>query len=110
MPQSFSELSDDYFKKGDLYVAIDYDVRFHNFFFERCGNELLVSMWNSIKNRIEYIQSYTKPQTLPDRYMKKRHGRIIKSIDKGDKQKTIDLMIEHLETSNTYATFKSVKA
>ncbi len=107
--RSFCEASDDAFEKGNLYAAIDYDLRFHNFFFERCGNELLVSMWNSIKNRIQYIQSYTKPSSLPDRYLNMRHGPIIDAIRAGDKKRAVDLMVNHLETSSSYADFCSVR-
>lgn len=106
--RSFCEQSDDSFAEGNLYAAIEYDLHFHNFFFERCGNELLASMWSSIKNRIQYIQSYTKPKSLPDRYMNMRHGNMIESILNGDKRRTIELMIEHLETSSSYANFSAM--
>lgn len=105
--RSFCDLSDDSFEEGNLYAAIEYDLRFHNFFFDRCGNELLASMWNSIKNRIQYIQSYSKPKTLPKRYINMRHGPMIDAIRRGDKRVTIDLMINHLETSSTNANLEA---
>ncbi|MGE4284330.1 MAG: GntR family transcriptional regulator [Clostridia bacterium] len=105
--QSYCEMSDNYFEEGNLYAAIDYDIMFHNYFFERCGNELLIEMWNSIKSRIQYIQSYTKPKTLPSHYMDMRHGCIIDALYKGNKQAFIERLNHHIETANTYAGFKS---
>ncbi len=104
---SYCDMSEKFFNEGNLYAAIDYDIMFHNYFFDRCGNELLVAMWNSIRSRIQYIQSYNKPKTLPPDYMQMRHGGMVEAIRKGDKQEFIELLRFHIETSNNYATYHS---
>lgn len=105
--RSYCEMSDEYFEGENLYAAINYDLKFHDYFFERCGNELLVKMWESIKSRIQYIQSYNKPKTLPQHYISMRHGAMLEALQKGDKQAFIKTLRHHIETSSSYANFKA---
>ena len=55
-------------QNSQIYDAIKYDLLFHDFFFHKCGNLLLSEMWSLIRNRIMFVQSYTKQRKLPAGY------------------------------------------
>jgi len=98
-------LSDSFFLQGNLYEAINHDILFHSYFFDKCNNTLLVEMWNILKYRIQIIQSYTKVASVPKDYMEIRHGDMIKAIRNNDKEALKKALIHHIDTSSVYANF-----
>ena len=101
----YTHRSDAYCSSGMIFEATEEDLHFHDYFFRRCDNELLQRMWSILRTRIQYIQSYTKPQILPFDYLTKRHAGMIESIDRKDKQSFITSLIDHIETSFDFNYF-----
>ncbi len=91
--------SDTFCTQGLIYEATEEDLFFHDFFFKKSNNELIQRMWEILRTRIQYIQSYTKPQTLPFDYLTKRHAGMIEAIDNKDRKAFITHLIHHIETS-----------
>lgn len=105
-----SQKSDSYFQQGNLYEAINYDILFHTFFFDKANSVLLCEIWNMLKYRIQIIQSYTKVSPVPKDYMMCRHGDIINAVRNLDKEALKQAMINHIHTSSIRANFpKSTK-
>ena len=46
---------------GEYLASIECDVRFHEFFIERSGNNLLCEVWKMLRDRIVFFQSVTRP-------------------------------------------------
>lgn len=99
---NLSILSDSYFQQKNLYEAINYDILFHSFFFERSNSILLMEIWDILKYRIQIIQSYTKVNFDSKDSMIFRHGEIIKAIRKHDKEAVKQALINHIDTSTRY--------
>lgn len=89
--------SDFAMKRDDVYTSIQCDVSFHEKLFTLSNNDLLMQMWYTIKHRIEYIQSYSKPATQS--VLSIRHGPMMESIRKRDLNGYIEALREHLHSS-----------
>lgn len=89
--------SDVAFEMNDIYTAIQCDVKFHELMFELSNSDLLRQMWEIIKCRIEYIQSYSKPATKSR--MTIRHAGMIDAIRQRDYSGYIIALKEHLHSS-----------
>lgn len=102
---SLCELSDSFFQQGNIYEAVNHDILFHSFFFDKGNSTLLTEMWNILKYRIQFIQSYTKVTSVPKDYMIIRHGEMIKAVRNHDIKTFKQALIEHIRTSSKYADF-----
>ncbi|MGI6689061.1 MAG: GntR family transcriptional regulator [Christensenellales bacterium] len=89
--------SDFAMKRDDVYTSIQCDVSFHEKLFTLSNNDLLMQMWYTIKHRIEYIQSYSKPATQS--VLSIRHGPMMESIRERDLNGYIEALREHLHSS-----------
>ena len=99
--------SDEYCSNGLIFEATEEDLKFHDYFFKKCGNDLMQRMWKILRTRIQYIQSYTKPQILPADYLIRRHSGMIDAVDRKDKTYFISCLVEHIETSFAFSYFSS---
>lgn len=97
--------SDEYCSSGFIFEATEEDLNFHDYFFQKCGNELLQRMWKTLRTRIQYIQSYTKPKILPPDYLTKRHAGMIDAIERKDKPLFMNSLVEHIESSFDFNYF-----
>lgn len=101
----FCELSDSHFQTGNLYLAIHYDRLFHEFFVSRSDSALLMEMWNLIKNRIEYSQTYTKYGARASDYAQRRHGDMIRAVERLDKEALMEAACSHMATAMQMCDF-----
>ena len=101
--------SDAYCSSGLIYEATEEDLYFHDFFFTKSNNEILQRMWKILRTRIQYIQSYTKPKTLPFDYLTKRHAGMIEAIDTKNKRAFINHLVDHIESSFDLNYFSETK-
>ena len=103
--RSYTELSEKHFEGNNLIDAIDYDIRFHTYLYEKSNNELLLQMWNMLKSRVQFILSFNKPTSLPPGHMVERHSKIVENLRKRDKDGFIRSVVNHIETSRNFLTF-----
>ena len=99
------KLSDYHLQAGDLYQSIHYDRLFHEFFVTRADSPLLVEMWNLIKNRLEYSQTFTKRVDPPEDYIQRRHEPIIRAIETMDKEAFMDATQNHISSAMSLKFF-----
>lgn len=78
-----TQLSDEYCMNGFIFEATEEDLNFHECFFRKCNNELMLRLWKVLRTRIQYIQSYTKPQIFPSDYLRERHSGMIYALKQG---------------------------
>jgi len=97
--------SDEFCSRGQIFEATEADLNFHEHFFKLCGNELLQKMWKVLRTRIQFIQSYTKPQILPSDYLLKRHAGMIEAINNKDKEKFTNCLTDHIISSFDFNYF-----
>ena len=93
------KLSDYHLQAGNLYQSIHYDRMFHEFFITRADSPLLIEMWNLIKNRLEYSQTFTKRVDPPEDYIQRRHEPIIKAVEAMDKDALMYATQSHINTA-----------
>lgn len=101
------KLSDYHLQAGDLYQSIHYDRLFHEFFVTRADSPLLMEMWNLIKNRLEYSQTFTKRVDPPEDYIQRRHEPIIRAIESMDKEAFMDATQNHISSAMSLKFFPS---
>lgn len=89
--------SDKAMARDDIYTSIQCDVSFHERLFTLSESDLLMQMWHTIKHRVEYIQSYSKPAT--NSKMSIRHGPMMAAMKSADLSAYISALREHLRTS-----------
>lgn len=104
--EEFSKASDFHFR-SDLLKAIECDMQCHQLFMDKCGNELLVQMWDILSSRVQIIQAYAKPAHLPADYMQTRHGDIVACMRSHDKPGLIEALSFHIRTSSRHGNFPS---
>jgi len=102
---NLSKLSDYYLQAGELYQSIHYDRLFHEFFVAKADSPLLMEMWNLIKNRIEYSQTFTKRVDPPEDYIQRRHGDIIKAVEAMDRAALEKAVQCHIATAMRMVEF-----
>ncbi len=98
--------SDEYCVQGSIFEATEEDLAFHDYFFKKSNNDLLEQMWKSLRTRIQYIQSYTKPQILPPTYLQQRHAGMIAALEKKNLSSFIENLVHHIETSFDFSYFE----
>lgn len=95
-------------QEKNLLDAIEYDQKFHTFFFEKADNKELLEMWNLLQQRDRYIQSFTKPVILNNKYNVTRHIDIVDAIRNNDKDLFINDLVLHIENSITYKVLEDI--
>jgi DNA-binding GntR family transcriptional regulator len=82
---------------------VQYDIRFHSFLIDKAASPMISEVWELMKNRIAFIQSYTKEirQDGPRQNMCERHRYIIEAIKKGDKQFCMAAVAEHIRSTKS---------
>jgi len=101
-----TERSDEYCSTGFIFEATEEDLNFHEYFFRKCDNDLMLRLWKVLRTRIQYIQSYTKPQILPSDYLRKRHSGMIEALKQKDKELFLSNLVDHIESSFDYQYFQ----
>ncbi|MGI5963043.1 MAG: GntR family transcriptional regulator [Lawsonibacter sp.] len=99
--------SDQAYDQGNLSEAIRFDVLFHEHMFRVSGSSLLMEMWNTIKYRIENIQSYTKPAMNPR--ISIRHKPMLDALYLRDESKFAMALMEHLNSNISGVDFPNEK-
>jgi len=105
--EQLCELSDAAHDNNDLYGAIHYDMLFHEYLFALVNSSLMLEMWNTIKYRIENIQSYTR--TTRTAKMAVRHAVMLEALKKRDIDMYIDGLIKHLDPTKHGVYFPEEK-
>lgn len=83
--------------QDDIYSSIQCDVSFHEKLFILSASDLLMQMWLTIKHRVEYIQSYSKPATQSK--MSVRHGPMMAAMKSFNLEAYTAALREHLRSS-----------
>ena len=85
---------------GEYLASVEYDVQFHEFFFEKAGNSLLLELWNILKERVTFFQSVTRPNcSAVITQLVDRHGKIVKAVREMDLNALLTALDDHLESS-----------
>lgn len=84
----------------DFYDCIKYDILFHENIFHLADSEILLEMWNTLKHRIEIIQSYTKRMAANT-----RHAGLLDALRTRNSDKYIAELEEHLSSSRRMIKF-----
>lgn len=94
--------SDHYNRTGDLITSVEYDIMFHEFFFERYGNTLMLEVWNLMKTRMTFFQCISRSNCQADvPLLESRHGDIIKAVREQDGEGLQNALLQHL--NDTFA-------
>ncbi|MGI5962954.1 MAG: GntR family transcriptional regulator [Lawsonibacter sp.] len=94
------ELSDECNRNEDFLSSIEYDILFHEFFFQKCGNALMYEIWNLIKNRVTFFQCISRHNCQAETpLLVTRHGEIIDAVRRMDEDALADAMTRHLFTT-----------
>ena len=101
--EALCQESDAAYDAGDLYGAIHCDILFHERMFRASGSALLMEIWDTIKYRIEYIQSYAKTAMRPRMYV--RHRAMLEAMQSGNREEFVRALAEHLNSNLRYVNF-----
>lgn len=94
------ELSDISIQMGNLVESIEYDVRFHEFFFEKSNSPLMLELWKVLRNRIIFFQCISRSKCQADvPSLVKRHEGIIQAVRNLDQAALTEAIVQHLETT-----------
>jgi len=94
------ELSDISEQMGNLVESIEYDVRFHEFFFEKSRSPLMMDLWGLLRNRIIFFQCINRSKCHVDvPSLVNRHAKIIDAVRRLDKEALSNAIIQHLDTT-----------
>lgn len=100
--EELCQKSDRSYDRDDLYESIHCDILFHEHMFTISGSVLL-EIWNTIKYRIECIQSYTKP--VMNSRMSVRHKDMLEALRLRDQERYVLALMEHLSSSQSSMVF-----
>mgnify|MGYP001038722477 FL=1 len=100
--EELCQKSDRSYDRDDLYESIHCDILFHEHMFTISGSVLL-EIWNTIKYRIECIQSYTKP--VMNARMSVRHKDMLEALRLRDQERYVLALMEHLSSSQSSMVF-----
>jgi DNA-binding FadR family transcriptional regulator len=68
-----------------------------------------MDMWQLIKQRIEYSQTYTKHGARTENYMQMRHGEIILAVERHNQEDLRAAMLDHMKTTVRLVNFPREK-
>lgn len=92
------EMADVMFGMGDLVRSAEYDVQFHDFFYDRCNNVVLSNIWKTIREKVVLLQCQTKKNcSSHEKLLTKRHQGIIQAVETSDLNLLKESIINHLD-------------
>ena len=94
------QMQDAHQKGCSLYEINELDILFHQYFFERSDNMLLLEMWDLMKPRIHLLQSYGRVNPIPEGRIYSRHMKIVDAILTGNVETFCASIEEHLESGH----------
>lgn len=71
-----------------IYESSFADTQFHDVFFRRSENELLIEIWEMLRVRMQLITSYNKSR-IPPELQENRHKIILEDLYRKDKEKLL---------------------
>lgn len=94
------ELADLSRSMGELVESIEYDVRFHEYFFQKSNSQLMLELWNVLRNRLIFLQCIMRPNCevkMPSLVL--RHKEMIEAVRALDLPLLQASIIKHLDTT-----------
>jgi DNA-binding GntR family transcriptional regulator len=80
-----------------LYRLIELDMDFHTFFYNNCGNTVILNLWNNIKANIMRFTSITNRIYFADlKSVTESHIPLIEALESGNQEKAETLFIDHM--------------
>lgn len=87
--------------ENDAFRLIELDMAFHGYFYERCGNALLLNIWNSIKTKIMRFISITN-QDYAGYFIPDSHAELLDYIKRGNIDETEEKLIRGFDFYKRY--------
>ena len=86
----------EFYISNDLHLYVNEDYKFHNKLFEIANNELILNIWQFIRDQ---LSKYLELSLLEKNYDLKNHKEIFMNLKLKNTQKAIKLITHHLEMS-----------
>lgn len=94
------ELADLSRSMGELIESIEYDIRFHEYFFQKSDSQLMLELWNVLRNRLIFLQCIMRPNCEADEpSLVLRHKEMIEAVRALDLPSLQAAIIRHLDTT-----------
>lgn len=93
----------------DSVRIVELDMDFHEFFYKRCGNELLYDMWRKMRSKLVRFIAITNMNYSPDVTVD-THSSLLAALESGDVEETVRQFLQSLqfnENSQFYQQFKA---
>lgn len=82
----------------DLFQFIERDMEFHGWFYERYGNQQIITVWNTIKEKTARFTSITNQLYFADlKAVAEGHVELIRVVQLPDVKSAIALYIKHIQ-------------
>jgi len=86
---------------NDGYRLVDLDMQFHGYFYRRCGNELMLDIWNGIKTKIMRFITVTN-RDHPGYSIPNSHAELLEVIRSGDVDRAVGKLVRGFEFYKNY--------
>ncbi|WP_276353917.1 GntR family transcriptional regulator [Cohnella caldifontis] len=87
--------------ENDAYRLVELDMQFHGTFYRRCGNMLLLDIWNGIKTKIMRFISVTNRDHVGDS-IPDSHAELLDVIKSGDVDRAAEKLVRGLDFYRNY--------
>ncbi|MCA0754342.1 GntR family transcriptional regulator [Paenibacillus sp. N4] len=91
---------DDAHNRNDVLAILELDMEFHGFFYKRCGNHMILELWNHMKLKVMRFMAISnrhyKTDGLADWHMK-----LVEVLREGDAEAAGQTFIEHMHSYKT---------
>ncbi|NTZ19245.1 GntR family transcriptional regulator [Paenibacillus sp. JMULE4] len=85
-------------QEDDVFRLIEYDMRFHGLFYERCGNEVLSQQWNQIHVQIKRFIAVATQIYFPKlEAVADSHIPLLRSLENGDVHEAEAIFSDHIK-------------
>ncbi|MBP1153605.1 MULTISPECIES: GntR family transcriptional regulator [unclassified Paenibacillus] len=85
-------------QEDDVFQLMEYDMRFHGFFYERCGNEVITQLWNQINIQIKRFIAVATQIYFPNlEAIADSHIPLLRSLENGDVNEAEQIFSKHIK-------------
>ncbi|WP_019536346.1 GntR family transcriptional regulator [Paenibacillus ginsengihumi] len=87
---------------GDMLKTVEIDMRFHGFFYERCGNHAILDVWNQMSTKVMWFMAISNKHGPTDKLIE-GHEALMAALRTKDADHAEQIFLEHIK--NAYIRF-----
>jgi DNA-binding GntR family transcriptional regulator len=85
---------------GDMLMLLELDMEFHEFFYTRCDNHMILELWNQMKMKVMRFMAFSNRHFNTDK-LGEWHLLLVEALRSGDAEQVEQAFVGHMHSYKT---------